>query len=78
MKNRRRFITLLGGAAAAAWPLVAGAQQPAIKVPKIGWLQPTRNENVEMFLQGLRDAGYVEGRSAVIEMRIPRSIGLLM
>lgn len=39
-------------------------------MPRIGWLQPTRNENVEMFLQGLRDAGYIEGRTALIEMRV--------
>ena len=67
--NRREFLSLTSGAAI-AWPLAVRAQQAAIMVPKIGWLQPTQNENVEMFLQGLRDAGYVEGRSALIEMRI--------
>jgi putative tryptophan/tyrosine transport system substrate-binding protein len=67
--NRRAFLSLIGGAAT-AWPLAARAQQLAGKVPRIGWLQPTRNENVEMFIQGLRDAGYIEGRNVVIEMRI--------
>jgi putative ABC transport system substrate-binding protein len=67
--NRRAFMTLIGGAAT-GWPLAARAQQLAGKVPRIGWLQPTRNENVEMFIQGLRDAGYIEGRNVVIEMRI--------
>jgi putative ABC transport system substrate-binding protein len=70
--NRRAFISLIGGA---SWcllfrPPVARAQQSTGKVPRIGWLQPTRNENVEMFLRGLRDAGYIEGRNALIEMRI--------
>jgi putative ABC transport system substrate-binding protein len=67
--RRRKFITLLGSAAV-GWPLAARAQQPAGKVPRIGWLQPTRNENVEAFIQGMREAGYIDGRNAQIEMRI--------
>jgi len=61
--HRRQFIALLGGAAAAR-PVVARAQQLAGKVPRIGFLQRIRNENVMAFTQGLRDAGYVDGQSA--------------
>ena len=65
--KRRDFITLFGGAA--AWPLAARAQQPS-KIPRIGFLQRVRNENVVAFLEALRDAGYVDGQNAVIETRI--------
>ena len=66
--KRREFITLLGGAAA-TWPLAARAQQAAAKVPRIGFLQMTQNENTAAFMQGLRDAGYIDGRSAIVEPR---------
>jgi putative ABC transport system substrate-binding protein len=65
--RRREFITLLGGGA--AWPVAARAQQPS-KLPRIGFLQRVRNENVVAFLQALRDAGYVDGQNVVIETRI--------
>jgi putative tryptophan/tyrosine transport system substrate-binding protein len=70
--NRREFITLLGGAA--SWPLAARAQQPA-KVARIGYLvtgsleSPEARATVSAFLQGLRERGYVEGQSIVIEYR---------
>ena len=53
-----------------AAPLAATAQQPA-KVPRIGLIRPGSppDPNAEAFLQGLRDLGYVEGRTIAIEYR---------
>jgi putative tryptophan/tyrosine transport system substrate-binding protein len=48
----------------------AGAQQLADKVPRIGFLQSFRNENVVAFIQGLRDTGCMNGQNALIETRI--------
>ena len=68
--GRRKFITLLG--AAAAWPLVARAQQPG-KPPIIGFMGSTTSsvaaQWVASFVQRLRELGWLEGRDVVIEYR---------
>src|SRR5215468_8991375 len=66
--RRRAFITLLGGAAAAR-PLAARAQQPVIAL--VGLLSSAQldDRQVGAIRQGLKDAGYIEGRNLAIKYR---------
>jgi putative tryptophan/tyrosine transport system substrate-binding protein len=67
--KRREFVTLLGGAA--AWPLVAHGQQPAL--PAIGYLDSARTDQsaptTRAFLRGMSEAGFDAGRNVAIDYR---------
>ena len=70
LMKRREFISLLGGAA--AWPLVARAQEAA-KQPTIGFLgggtPSSQSQWAIAFAQRLRELGWIEGRTVAIEYR---------
>lgn len=69
-KSRREFIAVVGGAAA-AWPTMATAQQPAL--PTIGYLSSLSESQVSAqtaaFRRGLNETGFVEGRNITIDFR---------
>ena len=68
--KRRAFMTLIGGSA--AWPLAARAQQPA-RLPTIGYLgantPSVESQRIDVFVQRLRELGWIEGRTIAIEVR---------
>jgi hypothetical protein len=71
--RRREFITLLGGATAAAWPLAAHAQQ-AERMRRVGVLMPTsadaeQQQNLAAFQQALQQLGWAERRNLQTEIR---------
>jgi putative ABC transport system substrate-binding protein len=72
--RRRKFITLLGGAAA-AWPFAARGQQKE-KIPRVGvlWHAASAEEEGPYFrglIEGLRNLGYIDGRNIILEHRFP-------
>ena len=68
--RRREFIKLIGGSAV-AWPVAARAQQPAM--PVVGFINSASAQNytrqLEAFLKGLDENGYVDGRNVAVEYR---------
>ena len=68
--NRREFITLLGGAAA-AWPLAARAQPTGRRIPRIGIIDDA--PIWDHFRQGLGDLGYVVGQNVALDYRAAQS-----
>ena len=69
MKRKSLFLVMV--VVAAAWGIIADAQQPPTKIPRIGYLMTRSLDPVrtEALRQGLRELGYVEGKTIVIEWR---------
>jgi putative ABC transport system substrate-binding protein len=68
--KRREFISLLGGAAAAAWPLASRAQQETVyKIGVLTLTSPNPEPLLKALREGLHGAGYFEGRNLRLEIR---------
>jgi putative ABC transport system substrate-binding protein len=67
-RMRRRDFTVLLVGGTAMWPLHIYAQQSR-KIPRIGVLLPGVSPRTKAFLDGLKDLGYVEGRTIAIEWK---------
>jgi len=70
--RRREFIALLGGALAS--PALARAQEPT-KLPRVGVLTPATSDQTPIFdgfRKGLRDLGYVEGTTIILDFRFAK------
>jgi putative ABC transport system substrate-binding protein len=70
--RRRDFVLVIAGAT--AWPLGGHAQQPS-KVPRVGILSPAASEtatSLAAFRQGLRDLGYIEGKTIALDFRLSK------
>ena len=65
--QRRKFITLLGGAT--AWPLAASAQQAMPVIGYLGSMEAADEVRLRSFRQGLSDTGFIEGQNVTIEYR---------
>src|SRR5271156_1700339 len=66
--RRREFITLVGAAGAAAWPLTARAEPPP--TASVGLLGGAlEDRQIGPVRQGLKEAGFIEGRNLAIEIR---------
>ena len=75
--NRREFVTLLGGTAA-AWPLAARAQEKR-RIPKVGvlWHAASAEEEGALFpalVEGFRALGYIDGQNIILEHRFPNEM----
>jgi putative ABC transport system substrate-binding protein len=72
---RRRSVVIAGLAVLLFAPEWAGAQQSAVKIPRVGILSVADSERAaifDAFREGLRDLGYLEGRNIILEFRLGR------
>jgi putative ABC transport system substrate-binding protein len=66
---RRRYFLAAVAASAAAWPASVSGQKAEKELPRIGAIHALKSENSEAFVQGLREAGLVDGQNMILEAR---------